>query len=140
MDFEDEDEIQDEDDQEEEDVAVAIAFTYDVSTLVGQVRLFAGDTDPEGLNRAGGDRTRTDEEIEFLLGQFGKDTRFAAAALLDLKAAEFATQAISVKQGGLAQDFRQRSWQLRQSADALRAQTGMVAWNPPSRDAPFEVE
>ena len=113
-------------------MAVAIAFTYDVGTAVGQVRLYAGDTDPEGLNRTGGDRTRTDEEILYLLSQNGNDARFAAAALLDSKAAEYASMAISVRQGGLAQDFRQRSWQLRQSADSLRARVGIVEWNPAS--------
>ena len=129
---------EDEDDSKEEgDVAGTIAFTYDVSTAIGQARLYAGDTDPEGLNRTGGDRTRTDEEVQYLLNQHGNDPRFAAAALLDAKAAEYASQAISVKQGGLSQDFRQRSWQLRQSADALRARSGSVAWNPPSQDPPF---
>lgn len=118
-------------------MAVAIAFTYDVGTAVGQVRLYAGDTDPEGLNRTGGDRTRTDEEIQYFLSHNGSDARFAAAALLDSKAAEYASMAISVKQGGLAQDFRQRSWQLRQSADALRARAGRVTWNPASLETPF---
>ena len=120
-------------------MAATIAFTYDVGTAIGQARLYAGDTDPDGLNRTGGDRTRTDEEIQYLLGQHANDPRFAAAALLDSKAAEYASQAISAKQGGLAQDFRQRSWQLRQSADALRARAGTVAWNRPSQDAPFTV-
>ena len=120
-------------------MASTIAFTYDVSTAVGQVRLFAGDTDPDGLNRSGGDRTRTDEEIQFLLNQCGSDARLAAAALLESKAAEHASQAISIKQGALSQDFRQRSWQLRQSADALRAQAGTIAWNASSQPAPFTV-
>src|ERR1043165_2327136 len=101
-----------------------IAFPYDLTTSIGQARLYAGDTDPDGLNRTGGDRTRTDDEIAFLLAQNGNDSRLAAAAILDSKAAEFASLASYVKQGSLAQDYRQRSWQMRQSANQLRTVAG----------------
>lgn len=116
-----------------------IAFTYDLSTAVGQTRLYAGDTDPEGLNRTGGDRTRTDEEIAFLLAQNGGDARLAAAEVLESKAAEFASHAVSIRQGTLAHDYRQRAWQLRQSATVLRGAAGSAAFNAPAREAPFSL-
>ena len=113
-----------------------IAFTYDLSTAVGQARLYAGDTDPTGLNRTGGDRTRTDEEIGFLLTQNGNDSRLAAASILESKAAEFASVSTAVRQGGLSQDYRQRSIQLVEMAARLRA-SGFVGFNPPAQSAPF---
>src|SRR5438445_10147414 len=116
-----------------------IAFTYDLSTAIGQARLYAGDTDPNGLNRTGGDRTRTDEEVSYLLSRTGSDARLAAASLLEGKAAEFAAQAIYVNQGSLAQDFRQRSLQLRECADALRALASIAVFNPPSQPATLTV-
>ena len=116
-----------------------IAFTYDLTTAVGQARLYGGDIDPNGLNRTGGDRTRTDEEVSYYLSRNGNDSRLAAAALLEGKAAEFASQAIYVGQGSLAQDFRQRGIQLREMADALRAGAAIVSWNPPSQSAQFTV-
>lgn len=116
-----------------------IAFTYDPNTAIGQVRLLAGDTDPNSLNKTGGDRTRTDAEIAALLAQYGNDIRLAAAALLDSKAAEFAALAIQTNDGTIYQDYRDRSWQMRQSATALRQAAGMPAWNPPAQPAPFSV-
>jgi hypothetical protein len=116
-----------------------IAFTYDLSTAIGQARMYAGDMDPDGLNRTGGDRTRTDDELAFLLSQNGNDARLAAAALLESKAAEFASLAASIKQGTLSQDYRERSWQMRQSANQLRAIAGGVAFNQASGSAPFTV-
>ena len=44
----------------------SIAFTYEPSTAIGLVRLYSGDMEPDGLNRTGGDRTRTDSEIAAL--------------------------------------------------------------------------
>ena len=117
-----------------------IAFSYDVSNAIGQVRLYAGDTDASGLNRVGGDRTRTDDEIALLLAQQDNNPRIAAAALLESKAAEFASLASDITQGGLRQDFRQRSQRLFEAAIALRAVTATSAlpvWTPPTRDAPF---
>lgn len=117
-----------------------IAFTYDVGTLIGQARLHAGETDAEGLNRTGGDRTRTDDEIRFLLTQNDNDPRLAAAALLESKAAEFASLATDVSQGGLRQDYRSRSLRLSEAATALwsAAQTTAAPlFSEPTRDAPF---
>jgi hypothetical protein len=115
-----------------------IAFTYDLSTAVGQVRLFSGDNDPEGLNRSGGDRTRTDEEIAALLAQSGNCVRLAAAQLLEIKAAQYASQAMEIAQGSLRQDFRMRSRRLMEAAAALRASADAPPlWNPPSQSAPF---
>ena len=108
------------------------AFTYDLATEIGKTRLYSGDTDLAGLTRSGGDRTRTDEEIETLLNASGGDARLAAAALLEGKAAEFATQALFVQQGSLSQDLRERSRQLRDIASTLRAVAGLPAWNPPA--------
>lgn len=115
-----------------------IAFTYDVNTAVGQVRLFAGDTDPDGLNRTGGDRTRTDDEISALLSLNGGSARMAAAQLMEIKAAEFAALATNIQQGSLRQDLRMRSQRLLEAAAALRADSGEPnGWNPPSQDPPF---
>jgi hypothetical protein len=117
-----------------------IAFTYDVGTLIGQVRLLSGDTDANGLNRTGGDRTRTDAEVQYLLGQNDTDPRLAAAELLESKASEFASLATVITQGGIRQDFRTRSVRLNEAAAALRnaaATTAMPQFNEPTRDAPF---
>ena len=110
-----------------------IVFTYDLSTAVGQTRLYAGDNDPNGLNRTGGERTRTDDEITQLLVIFGDDARLAAAALLESKAAEFALFAINMAQGTLRQDYRERSVQLRECAKSLRLAAASTYWNPPAQ-------
>jgi hypothetical protein len=103
-----------------------IAFTYDVGTAVGQVRLYAGDTDAAGLNRTGGDRTRTDGEIEFLLAQNGNNVRAAAAELLEGRAAEYAQQAMVTEQGTLRQDLRVRSRRCLDVANALWMRSQVV--------------
>lgn len=97
-----------------------IAFTYDIETTIGQTRLYAGDTDGEGLNRTGGDRTRTDAEIGFLLAQNDGDPRAAAAELLEARAAEYAQQAAKTSQGSVGQDYTQRSTKCLEAAKALR--------------------
>src|SRR5262252_10794240 len=113
-----------------------IAFTYEVGTPVGQVRLYAGDTEGTGLNRTGGDRTRTDAEIQFLLAQNGNDVRAASAELLEGRAAEYAQQAFKSDQGALRQDFTARSSKCLEAARALRANiAGTIAQTAP--DAPF---
>ncbi len=117
-----------------------IAFTYDLATPVGRVRLYAGDTDPTGLDRPGGDRTRTDAEIAALLAANGDDPRLAAAALLEGKAAEFASAATHITQGGLGQDFRARTACLLEAAAALRASRGAVLFNPAGDPGPFPEE
>jgi len=106
-------------------VSAKIAFSYDVEMLVGQVRLYAGDTDGSGLNRTGGDRTRTDTEILFLLKMNGENVRAAAAELLEGRAAEYAQQAMVTEQGELRQDLRVRSRRCLDVANALwmRSQT-----------------
>ena len=97
-----------------------IAFTYEVDTPVGQVRLYAGETDPTGLNKTGGDRTRTDSEVEFLLRQNANDVRAAGAELLETKAAEYAQAAILLDQGNLRQNFLERSGKCLEMAKDLR--------------------
>ncbi len=114
-----------------------IAFTYDLSTAIGQTRLYAGDVDPDGLNRTGGERTRSDDEIAQLLVIYGDDARLAAAALLESKAAEFALYAINVCQGSLRQDYRERSLQLRECAKSLRLSASAAYWNPPANPNVF---
>ena len=109
-----------------------IEFSYTPGTPVGGVRLLAGDIDPEGLNRTGGDRTRTDTEIEQLLGMSAGETRLAAAALLEGKAAEFASTATLVAQSTLRQDFRERSRRLLEAAAVLRNGAVMPSWSPAS--------
>ncbi len=100
-----------------------IAFTYDVATLTGQARFYAGDTDGTGLNRAGGDRTRTDAEVLFLLTQNGNDARLAAAELLEARAAEYAQEAGRTQQGNLRQDYTARSSKCLEAARSLRTNT-----------------
>jgi hypothetical protein len=117
-----------------------IEFSYDPSTAVGLVRLYAGDTDAGGLSRVGGERTRTDAEVTALLGQSDDDPQLAAARLLEGKAAEFASSAIEIVQGDLRQDYRERSSRLLEAAAALRSSVSApVGWNPPSQDAPFTL-
>lgn len=116
----------------------AIAFTYDLSTSVGQARLFAGDTDPAGLNRTGGDRTRTDDEVAAMLSMNGGDPRLAAAQLIEAKAAEFAVAATHIQQGTLRQDLRSRARQMLEAAAVLRANSGRpMDFNAPTQEAPF---
>ena len=98
----------------------AIAFSYEIATATGQVRLYAGDTDGSRLNESGGDRTRTDAEIAFLLTQNGGDARAAAAELLEGKAAEYAQSASNTTQGHLKQDLTVRSTKCLEAAKALR--------------------
>jgi len=98
-----------------------IAFTYEITTPTGQVRFYAGDTNGANLNLSGGDRTRTDAEIAFLLTQNGNDVRAAAAELLESKATEYAQAAAVNTQGYLRQDLTARSGQCLNSAKALRA-------------------
>ncbi len=102
----------------------AIAFTYDVGTPIGQVRFYAGDTDGTGLNRAGGDRTRTDAEVQFLLEQSDGDVRVAAGELLEGRAAEYAQAATSVTQGSMHEDLTQRARWCLAAAAVLRASSG----------------
>ncbi len=117
-------------------MSAKIAFTYDVDSLVGQVRLYAGDTDANGLNRTGGDRTRTDSEILFLLKQNGNNVRASAAELMESRAAEYAQQAMVTEQGTLRQDLRVRSRRCLDVANALwmRSQ-GIVLRSAGSGDA-----
>src|SRR5581483_9849086 len=115
-----------------------IAFTYDMATPIGQVRFYAGDTDGTGLNRAGGDRTRTDAEIGFLLTQNGGDVRAAAAELLEARAAEYAQQAMRTDQGSLHQDLTARSSKCLEAAKALRANiVGPIKLALPDSATPF---
>jgi hypothetical protein len=115
-----------------------IEFTYDPATSIGSVRLLAGETDPTGLNAAGGDRTRTDAEIEALLAANDGDVRLAAAGLLETKAAEYAADATTITQGVLRQDFRERSRRMLEVAEALRAGIAPApAFAEPSAPAAF---
>ena len=108
-------------------MASTIAFTYDLGTAIGKTRFYAGDTDGTGLTKTGGDRTRTDAEVAFLLVQEGNDPRRAAAALLENKAADYAQAAVKTEQGQLRQDFTQRSTQCLTLAKTLRGQSGSLA-------------
>ena len=98
-----------------------IAFTYDIGTPTGQVRFYAGDANGANLNLSGGDRTRTDAEIAFLLTQNSNDVRAAAAELLESKATEYAQAAAKNAQGNLKQDLTARSGQCLDAARTLRA-------------------
>ena len=100
------------------------AFTYDLTTLIGQVRQLTGDTEPERLSATGGDRTRTDEEIDSALTRSGGKTLAAAAELLEIRATEYARDAVVVEQGRLRQDLTKRSQECLASATALRTRIG----------------
>ena len=104
-----------------------IAFTYDPASKVGQVRLLTCDTAAEGLNKAGGDRTRTDAEVTQFLVQNGNDVRAAAASLLESRAAEYAQAATLIEEGHLRQDVRARCGQCLAAAQALRKTVGSPA-------------
>ncbi|MEP6756651.1 MAG: hypothetical protein ABJA67_14190 [Chthonomonadales bacterium] len=110
-------------------------YSYDLSTLIGQVRLLAGETDQAALTMTGGDRTRTDTEIDALLTLQGRDVRLAAATLLEGKAAEFAQAATNITQGGVRQDFRVRSQRLLEAAALLRDAAGAPVVFSPAADA-----
>ena len=101
-----------------------IAFTYDPLSTIGLVRLLSGDTDAQGLNRAGGSRTRTDSEIEALLTQVANDAYLAAALLLEGRGAEYTQEAMVTDQGALRQDMRQRSQLCLAAAKAIRRSSG----------------
>lgn len=109
----------------------AAAFTYDVATNIGRVRLYAGDVDGSNLNATGGDRTRTDAEVLFLLQQNGSDVRAAAAELLEGRAAEYAASATRTDQGHLRVDLTVRSTKCLEAAAALR----MNVVSPVAQDA-----
>lgn len=110
-----------------------VEFTCDPATPVGRVRLLAGDTDAASLAAAGGDRTRTDAEIEALLAGADGDVQLAAACLLESRAAEYAADAVTVTQGTVRQDFRERSRRLLEVAGTLRAVRAVTpAFSEPS--------
>lgn len=113
-----------------------IAFTYNPTTPTGWVRMLAGDTNPEALNRTGGDRTRTDEEIGLLLQENDQNPRAAAAELLLIRAAEYAREAYLLEQGALRQDLRQRSEQCLKASQALQKRAGESALTS-DREAKF---
>lgn len=116
-------------------------FTYDLDTPIGQVRLLAGDTDADGMNRTGGDRTRTDEEIAVLIDASAGDARSAAALLLEGKAAEYAGLAVTVTEGNLRHDYRIRSRRMLEVAASLRSQTiGLPAWAKSANPGPLDVD
>ncbi len=120
-------------------MASAATFTSNLSTKVGQTRFYAADTDGTGLNKIGGDRTRTDAEIGFLLLQNGNDPRRAAAAILENKAVEYAQAALKTEQGQLKQDFTQRSGQCLTLARELRGQSGSCAASQ-TTGTPFSMD
>ena len=120
-------------------MASAVSFTYDVNSPIGKTRLYAGDIDGAGLNKVGGDRTRTDAEVGFLLSDNGNDPRRAAAALLETKANEYSQAAVKTEQGQLKQDFTQRGLQCLAAAKNLRGQSGTVSASK-SSESPFSME
>ena len=110
-------------------------YSYDLNTAIGQVRLLAGETDSGGLTRTGGDKTRTDTEINTLLLLHSTDIRLAAAVLLEGKAAEFAQVASDISQGGVRQDYRVRSQRLLEAAAMLRESAGAPLVFSPAANA-----
>lgn len=116
----------------------AIAFTYDPNLPVGQVRLLSGDTDPSSLNKTGGDRTRTDEEIGALLSLNGGNPRLAAAQLLEGKAAEYGASAIYTSDATSSSDLRSRCRRMLDTAARLREMSDEEPkFSAPAQEAPF---
>jgi len=70
----------------------AMAYTYDITTLVGKVRLTTGDKDIT-------DAAFTDEEITYFLTEAGDDVALASAMLLESWAATYATSPSAEKIG-----------------------------------------
>jgi len=66
--------------------------TYDLTTLVGKVRLRVGDTDTANA-------VFTDEEITIFLTAEGNDVDLASAAVLEAWAAKYGTSADQEKMG-----------------------------------------
>ena len=66
--------------------------TYDITTLVGKVRLIIGDTDIT-------DAAFTDEEITYFLTENGSNINLAAADTLEAWVAKYATAPDSEKIG-----------------------------------------
>ncbi len=72
--------------------------TYDISTVVGQVRLVIGDTDVTPAT----DAVFTDEELEYFLTKHSNSIPLAAADALEAWAAKYAANADSEKIGDYA--------------------------------------
>lgn len=72
--------------------------TYDITTLVGQVRLIIGDTDVIPAS----DAVFTDEELTFFLTENGNDINLAAADALEAWMAKYTTTPDSEKIGDYA--------------------------------------
>lgn len=68
-------------------------MSYDITTLVGKVRLIIGDTDSTVF---------TDEEIEVFLSIHGNNLNQASADLLEAQATKYATNPDSEKVGDYA--------------------------------------
>jgi len=72
-----------------------MSVTYDITTLVGKVRLIIGDTDITN-------NVFTDEEIEYFLGENDGNINLAAADTLEAWMAKYATSPDSEKIGDYA--------------------------------------
>ena len=72
-----------------------MTVTYDIATLVGQIRLMIGDNNIVPITNA----VFTDEEITFFLTQNGSDLNLTAAALCKAWAAKYGANADSERIG-----------------------------------------
>src|ERR1700746_178531 len=90
-------------------------FTYDVTTLAGQVRFLAFDTDPANY-------TFDDTEITAVLNMNNQDVKLGAAQLVDLAGGNQAYVYRHSKIGGVAYDAAKVAMGLQAYANELRRQ------------------
>lgn len=97
---------------------MAQSYTYDLSTVVGQMRLLAQDT--AGID----DYTASfcDEEIAWAYAQEGNSLYAGSALLLEMLARDRSRLAVRVSRGPVSEDLTQVADNLRKDAALLGAQ------------------
>jgi hypothetical protein len=97
--------------------AVNVAKTYDYSTNVGKVRLFADERNPDTS-------TFTDEEIQGLLDVTEDDIYLATALLWDAKASAAIANAGRETVGGVSTDYSAVAQYAVKQAELFREKAG----------------
>lgn len=115
-----------------------MSFTYTLSTNIGKVRLWIGDTNSSAA-------VMSDEEINSMLSQNSNDIRATAAACLYAIAASKARLAKMKRAGDYSEDTRTIAKELRDTAKDIIAgsiepwdETAEQTFGPPDR--PFDGE
>lgn len=112
-----------------------MTVSYDLSTLVGKVRLIISD---KNINNA----VFTDEEITYFLTENSNNINLAAASALDSWAASYATNADSEKIGDYAytQGITKKMTDLAASLRAKDASAPVIDWAELDFDKSLEGE